>query len=350
MVLFYLPGIVIMWLVYPAEGTLRARVRDGLLVFSVVMLLYLPWLPTLGAQMERVHRGWGWLAAPSVQDLLGSLCVLSGFDTRTFQEVFRDGFHAARLFGFWTWAPAALVVVVVCILGGLFVPRAADRRKTAALAAYSISPLFLVFAVSRVSNPIYINRVFLGSCALLPVVLFAPIAFQGGKRKKVFQVLGLVVIGGAVVSSVGYLRRERKEDWRGVTEYLVKLPERQRLVVIVPDIAQPLVHYYAAGLFKSFPPMEVTGLLTRSDPPDVGLEKRTLDLSDDPKTDVLALLSHEMTSEKYREVDVAMQPGSSPLLVRPMLDFLAARCSSIEVVEFHWVDVKRCFVRSTTGD
>jgi uncharacterized membrane protein len=347
MTFFYLPGMAVMWFVYPAERRLLARVRDGLLVCSVVLLLYVPWLPTLSAQLQRIHRGFT-LATPKARDLLDSLCVLSGFDTSTLQDVFRGRFHT-RLFGYWTWAPAVLMVFGLCVCGGVYAVRSADRRKTIALAVYALSPVALVFAFSRVSNPIYITRVFLGCCAVLPMVLAAPIAFQGGNRRNVFQVVGLLVLLGTVVSAAGYLRRERKEDWRGATEYLVQLPERERLAVIVPDIALPLVHYYAAGLSKPGPAIEFTGLLTRYDPPDTDLERRILQLYDDPKTDMLALLSHEMASGRYKEVDVAMRPFE-PGMVKPMLEYLAAHCASIEVVEFHWVDVRRCSVRSTRGD
>jgi hypothetical protein len=351
MVLFYLPGIAVLWLVYPAERRFLARVKEGLLIGLVVLLLYLPWLPTLAAQSQRIHRGWT-LGAPGIQDLLESLCIFSGFDIPTLQTLFRDQFHihVARLFGTWTWAPVILAMVVVCIF-------AADRRKMAALAVYALSPLALTFALSHVSNPIYINRVFLGCCSVLPMVFAAPIAFQVGNRRKAFEVVGLVVLAGTVVSAAGYLRRAQKEDWRGVTEYLVQLPKSERLIVVSPDIALPLVHYYAARLSKSGTPIELTGPLTRFDPPDVDFEKRILELSD--ANTVVALLSHEMASGKYKEIDVAMQvPGWAPE-VKPMLEYLAAHCTSTEVVEFprsrasrkfSSLEVRRCSVPSTSGN
>jgi uncharacterized membrane protein len=349
MALFYLPGFAVLWLVYPSERTLLARVKDGLLAGSVVLLLYLPWLPTLAAQVQRIHRGWI-NATPGVRDLLDSLCILSGFDTRTLQTVFRDQLriHISRVFGFWTWAALLLVVVVACILGGLFAARIEDRRKTAALAVYALSPVLLTFALSRVSNSVFETRVFLGCCSVLPMVLAAPIAFQVGNRRKAFLRVGLVVLVLAVVSAAGYLRREKNADWRGATKYLVQLPERDRLLVIVPDIGLPLVHYYAAGLSKSGPPIELTGLLTRFDPTDVDLEKRMMDLVFDPHTDDLALLAHEMASERYKEVDVVMSYGWFPSRVKPVLwEYLAAHCTSTEAVEFHSLEVRRCSVRST---
>jgi hypothetical protein len=363
MVLFYLPGIAVLWLVYPAERTFLARVKEGLLIGLVVLLLYLPWLPTLGAQAQRLHRSTWTLGTPGIKDLLESICIFSGFDIPTLQTLFRDQFHihVARLFGLWTWAPAILVMVVVCIF-------AADRRKMAALAVYALSPVASTFALSRVSNPIYLNRVFLGCCSVLPMVFAAPIAFQVGSRRKAFELVGLVVLAASVVSAAGYLGAAQKEDWRGVAEYLVQLPKSERLIVVSPDIALPLVYYYAPGLSKSGTPTELRGPLTRFDPPDVDFEKRILQLSD-ANTDVAAALYHEMASGKYKEIVVAMRvpcdekrlgcPFERAFDVMPMLEYLDAHCASTEVVEFqrsrasqifYSLEVRRCSVPSTSGN
>ena len=228
------------------------------------------------------------------------------------------------------------MMVRPAILGGLFAARIVDRRKTAALAVYALSPVLLTFALSRASNSVYETRVFLGCCSVLPIILAAPIAFQVGNRRKAFMGAGLTVLALAVVSAAGYLRREQNADWRGTTKYLLQLPERDRLVVIVPDIGLPLVHYYAAGLSKPGPPIEMTGLLTGFDPHDVDLEKRMMDLLFAPQTDDLALLAHEMASERYKEVDVVMSYGWFPSRVKPILwEYLAEHCTSTDVVEFH---------------
>jgi hypothetical protein len=57
-----------------------------------------------------------------------------------------------------------------------------------------------------------------------------------------------------------------------------------------------------------------------------------------------------MASGKYKEVDVAMTLPGWALEVKPMLEYLAAHCTSTEVVEFHWLEVRRCTVPSTSGN
>jgi 4-amino-4-deoxy-L-arabinose transferase-like glycosyltransferase len=352
----YLPGLAVFWFVYPSEMTVRARIRIGLIVAALVLLSYLPWLPTLGVQLRGLQQFQQsqpfWVPKPRARDLLETLCVLSGFDTRTLQDVFRDHFHRTKLFGFWTWAPAFLVVSVLSVIGALYAVRPANRRKSAALLAYSILPILLAFLDSRLSTPIYINRVFMGACILLPLVFCAPIAFQIGDRQRLFRFLALVVLAGTATSAFGYLRRERREDWRGATEYLLKLPGRPRLAVIISDYGQMVVQYYMVGLFKSYPPIELTGLTTRLDPltglttnfdpPEPGFEISKT--QNDRTTDPMAMLARAMGSGRYKEIDLALQPSAA--LVKDTTNYLTVHCASVEVVEFHWLEVRKCFVQS----
>ena len=269
MAFFYLPGLAVVWLIYPGSGTLAKRIRDSVFAFAVVLLLYLPWLGTLRQQLKSVHTAF-WVTAPLGRDLLDSLCVLLGLDPRTGQEIFRGRMHLDMfgLFGSWTWISLVFIVFVLFVLGGFYRVNAEDRRKFTAVLAYSLSPVFLVFVYSRVATRIYINRVFAGPAALLPMVICGTIAFQTGRRKRAFELIGFLVLLGTVVSAVGYLGRARKDDWRGMTAYLVNTSTTERLTVVIPDSCQSLVQYYASRLSGSKPPIAVTGLLTRFDPPE----------------------------------------------------------------------------------
>ena len=305
---FYLPGLAIFWFMYPSEMAIRVRARNALMVAVVTSLLYAPWVRTLAGQIRLVHD-FPVLPRPRARDLVETLCILSGFDTHTFQDLFRGYFHSHRLFGFWTWAPAFLMVFVLCAIGALWAVRSIDLRKSAALLLYSVLPILLVFFYSCYSTPIYVNRAFTGTCVLLPLALCAPIAFQAGNRKKLFQLIGFVVLAATATSAFGYLRRERREDWRGATEYLLKLPGRPRLVVVVLDYCQVLVHYYSAGIYNSYPPIEITGLKTKFNPPDPGFQAT---INQDERTvDRIAILSLAMNSGRYKEIDFALQPDGA---------------------------------------
>jgi mannosyltransferase len=341
MALFYLPGLALIWSIYPGRRQLASRFKDALIVFAAGSLLYAPWIGMLRVQMRGI-KGNFWAAMPRPRDLLDTLCVMAGIDTATLQTVFRNRFHGQHLFGFWTWAPLVLLILVICVLGSSYQVARADRLKAAALAGYALLPIVLVFIDSRVSTSVYINRLFLAPCAVLPIVLCSPIAFQSGGRRLAFLSIGLLFLSGTIVSTFGYLRTEQKEDWRGVTSYLVGLPEERRLAVIVPDFAQVIVHDYAAQSPMN-PPLEMTGLLTRYDPPDLDLPTQIFPNQGNGGS--VALLSQAMTSGKYQEVDVAMRPDAWPLLVQPALQYLQTHCNSISVVQFHWLQIDRCFVQ-----
>jgi hypothetical protein len=118
-----------------------------------------------------------------------------------FQDMLRDHFHSQRLFGFWTRRRCSHFCSRV--IAALYAIRSADRRKSAALPVYSVLPFLLVFLGSRLSTPIYINRLFTGASVLLPLVLCAPIAFQVGNRKRLFQFIALVVLVGTATFAKG---------------------------------------------------------------------------------------------------------------------------------------------------
>jgi 4-amino-4-deoxy-L-arabinose transferase-like glycosyltransferase len=341
MAFFYLPGLAVLWFVYPSQEPIGARSKNALIVAAFALISYIPWLPSSLAQLRMV-RGSFWVPEPRPANLLATTCVLGGFDTRTLQNLFRAVFHTRVLFGFWTWVPAFVIVLLLCAAGALLCPRPVDRRKGAALLAYSLLPVLLVFVYSRLFTPVYLDRVFVGAAALLPLMLCAPCAFQVGNRKRLFQLLVSVVLVGTAASAFGYLRRERREDWRGATGYLLKLHTRPRLVVVDRDLCLALVHYYATGLFKFYPPVEITGVKAKFDP-SKGFQP--LGPAKDARAlDPTAVLSRAMDSRKYREIDFAFQPDAPS--VTEVTDYLNGHCAFVEAVDFHWIEVRRCFVQS----
>ena len=344
MAFFYLPGLAVVWLIYPGQRTLARRIGDSVFVFAAVFLLYLPWLRTLRQQLKSVHTAF-WVTAPRGRDLLDSLGVLLGIDPRTGQEIFRGRLHldVFGLFGYWTWVGLVFFVFVFFVLGGFYRVNAENRRKYTALLAYSLSPLFLVFIYSRVATPIYINRVFAGSAALLPMVICGTIAFQAGKRRRIFELIGFLILLATALSAVGYLGRARKDDWRGLTTYLVNTSTIGRLTVVIPDSCQSLVRYYASRVSSSNPPIEVTGLLTRFDPPEFQ------SIQDDKNPDVLSTIKKAARSGKYRGIDFITGTGASPDLLEPIPQFLQANCASVEVVGFYELELRRCQLQSTSS-
>jgi mannosyltransferase len=145
-------------------------VRDGLLAYGAVALLYLPWLPTLIFQIR--HTGAPWSGTPSPQEALAAVTALLG------------GAAPAMAFGL---AAATGLVTLPMAARGARSPRA---RATMAVAIMGVTTLLLAWLAAQVS-PGWALRylaVMLGPLLLLGATGLARAGPQGA-----FVVLLLVV-------------------------------------------------------------------------------------------------------------------------------------------------------------
>jgi hypothetical protein len=338
MALYYMPGLVVFWFLYPSNMIFRDRLKRGMIAGAMVILLYIPWMPVLVKQARSVH-GYFWAPKPTLTDLCNTLCVFSGLDVYVLKGV-RHHVPIPRLFGFWFWVILLLLVLILCIVGTWLGTAPADRRKSIALQVYALSPILLAFVWSRISTSVYVNRNLIGACALLPLVLCAPSAVHVGSKLRFFQIVGCCTLLGAVVSLC--LHRESKDDWRGGTEYLLKIPERQRLVEVFQPYCQILVHYYSRGLFKSYPQPEIEGMITQFDVVPSGPRI----LPDFQVLDPATILTTAIESRRYKEIDVALQMERLPAKAQEIPNFLRAHCASVENVEFGKIAISRCLLQS----
>jgi hypothetical protein len=337
MALFYLPGFAAFWFLYPSQMTFGTRLKKAALVVLVIAVLYAPWVPTLVKQMASVH-GYFWASKPRTTDLFSTLFTFSGLDIYVLQD-FRRHLPVSRFFGVRTWTLLLLVTIAACMAGTWWGVRSIDRKKSIALQLWALLPIGIVFLWSQISTSVYVDRNLIGACALMPMVLFAPIAVQRGNQRKVFQIIALVLMAGAVASLS--MHQQRKEDWRGVTDYLLKIPERQRLVVVFQPYCQILVNYYSTGLFKSESQPEISGLITDFHKPPAGPGIFPSLQTADPEQ----LLSGAIETKRFREIDIALQLERLPPKVQAIPDFLRTHCASVESSAFGNLGVSRCFVR-----
>jgi uncharacterized membrane protein len=338
MMFFYLPAIALVWLVYPSARLIRVRLIEASLTFVIVLLSFLPWLPTLWRQTKIIHSGF-WLPAPTMGNLMDSLCILSGLNTDFFHDIAVRIFHLPPLLSVRVFSLAALLILTFCAFGGVWHVPPEKRRKSAALLAYSMIPVLMVFFVSRTTTSVYLNRLFIGSSAVLPILFCTPIAFQAGTCRRLFQGIGIAVLAGAAVSVFGYFRHSRKEDWWGATNYVLKIQERQRLIVFAHSQGQVLFDYYAAKSLRSSLPREETGLPRKWNFEDPVPRVSTIDF---PDAYLLIPLQQAMQSNRYAEIDVVISHAPSRL-GEPTLEYLRKRCASREDQEFNGVRVMRCF-------
>lgn len=57
--------------------------------------------------------------------------------------------------------------------------------------------------------------------------------------------LGMVLAAATALSGFGYLRHQEKDDWRGAVNSLLRIPERNRLIVFLSGSDKDLFDYYS---------------------------------------------------------------------------------------------------------
>jgi len=336
MAMFYLPGFAAFWLLYPSQMTFSIRLRKAAVVGVMVLLLFAPWLPTLKKQTAMV-LGHFWAPKPHAGDLLTTLFTFSGLDPYSLLEL-RHRLPINHFSGMQTLITLFLVAFGLSMAGAWWGVQPIDRRKGIALQLWTLLPIALVFLWSRISKSVYVDRNLIGASALMPMMLCVPVAVQLGKRRTAYQIITVALLIGAVASLS--MQRRQRDDWRGLTAYLMKIPEQQRLVEVFQPYCQILVNYYATGPFKSYGRPEIAGLITDlHQPPSIPGFLPNL-LAADPET----ILSQAIESGKYKEIDIALQLERMPPKVQAIPEFLSSHCSSVQNLTFGYgnLGVTRC--------
>ncbi len=179
---------------------------------------------------------------------------------------------------------------------------------------------------------VFIDRVFVDSSAVVPIVFAYPLALQKGPKGRIlYGFLGIVLGATTALSGFGYLRYQEKEDWRGATSSLLRIPERNRLIVFAPKSGEILFDYYARRSPAIAPGVAKTGLpesFHERFPPQKG---RIADASDTNR------LKLAVESKKYSEIDLVLYHDPHELV----LDYLNRVFVRQEEQRFHGVRIVR---------
>jgi uncharacterized membrane protein len=318
MMLFYLLALNVAWFIYPSERVWAERARELLLVDVLAGLLYLPWVPSLltQANINLLQKGF-WATRPTAWSLFQTLTTISGFypDYLTAVAARFSPLSSGR-----AWVCVLAGVSLLCaalVAGGLWrVPRA-ERSRNIALLLYCLLPILLVFLLSQITRSLYINRVFTNSSVVVPLVFAYPLALRKGRRERIlYGFLGIVLALTTALSAFGYLRDQKKEDWRGAATSLLRIPERNRLIVFAPTAGEILFDYYAQrfpGMGPSVAKMGLPMSHLEDFPPRLGAITSASDIGP---------LKLAVESGKYSEIDLVLSPESPDDLNRLILDYL----------------------------
>ena len=316
MMFFYLLALNVTWLIYPSERSWAERTKELLLADVLAGVLYLPWVPSLLAQIAYVHQGF-WVPRPTISTFFQTLTLIAGFYPDYLTAV-AARFSPLSSDAAWVWVLRAVSLLCAALVaGGLWrVPRA-DRSRNVALLLYGLLPIVLVFLLSRSTRSLYIDRVFTNSSLVVPLVFAYPLALQKGRRGRIlYGFLGIVLAVATALSGFGYLRDQEKEDWRGATTSLFKIPERNRLIVFAPTAGEILFDYYTQRFPAMGPGVRKMGLPMshlEDFPPRLGAITSPSDISP---------LKLAVESGKYSEIDLVISRESPDDVNRLILDYL----------------------------
>lgn len=257
MMFFYLLALDLFWLIYPSDRAWMRRIPEILLANVCMGLLYLPWGVSLLGQVTAVAGNLYWVPRPTLWTVAGTLGGTAGFDVAYLTSLAMKILPLPeRILG----SGVKLGLVVLCgalLAGGLWRTSKTESRKVLCFLVYCLLPIFLVFILSQ-KIPIYIDRIFTTSSIAVPIILALPLATQKSPKGKFLNVvLALALACVTALSSVAFFRsRERwaksGEDWRGVVDTVLTIPETNRLVLLVPPAGEIFFDYYS----RNFPALD----------------------------------------------------------------------------------------------
>ncbi len=189
----------------------RELVRDGLLGFGGLFLLYLPWIPT--TLYQAAHTGAPWADAPEFNSLLGVPGVLLGRMPQ--------------------------IVLLICAGAGLLIlmrrPLSPYGRAAAALIVLAVLTPTIAWTMSQAS-PAWANRYL--AVALPPFVLLAAGGLSYARR---LGIVGLVLV---VIMWAQDAAPVEKSNVRAVAQNIGPSLAPGDLVISTQPETIPVLHYY----------------------------------------------------------------------------------------------------------
>ena len=344
MMFFYLPGLALLWLFYPSDQSPVRRALDSASCGALVLLLYLPWLPHLLSQTRQVARVF-WAARPSPSTLSLAICSLSGLDVRLLSTTLTRHLPLAILGKQRLLSVAGVLVLLACVVGGLWRTLSVNQKKVLALVSYAVVPILIVFFYSRVApSSVFIDRAFIASSVIFPLIIAAPIAFQVGIGRRSFIALGAGLLVASSICLSGYFSYFSNEDWRGMTAYVAPAPPVSRAIVFAPLYGQVLFDYYATRLGEAGVRSPETGL-----PEKYTFDDPVLLYSDGYPTegDLLVPLEKVAQSGNFKLVDVVVSHPS--VILAPLQSYLQEHCTTRSETNFNGITVVRCTLYGNPG-
>lgn len=170
---------------------------------ATIVLLFIPWLPSAYQQFTRVQGGF-WIPAVTITTLPATIAQF-------LQYTSLDS---------WATAWRVLLAVMIVVLSTLAVVlNRKQRNSLVLLATWAILPLLVIFVLSAVSRPVYVDRYFVYASvafyALLAVLFYVRPLNYLYKVRPVLLVLVLVIFGYGISN----VYRQSSHQMREVAQF-----------------------------------------------------------------------------------------------------------------------------------
>lgn len=273
-------ALVPAWRALPAAER-RGALRDVVIAYGAVGLLYLPWLPSL--LFQAANTGAPWSSRPTVADVFGPIARVLGGDTVPFALLLAGGAGLATLLK----EPAGA--------GGPRDPAALRRTAVWVLVVLPAAGLVVAWTASQVS-PAFASRYF--AVLVGPLLLLAGIGLAHAGR------LGLVAT--AIICALWFTPQtgalESKSNARLVAAKIKADVYPGDLVVSVHPEQTAVLHYYL---------------------PEGLRYADSISLSPDPRVfdwrDALDRLQEARPSRVLASYVSSLRPGQTLVLVNPII-------------------------------
>ena len=240
-------------LLFLPRKDVELTLKKWLILQSLIVLLFAPWVPILIHQISKVKSGF-WIAAPSKKTLrttfrqyAGSkvsmnLCFLLAFlSLMTLDKTI--GGRGWKTFSEWLASLRQRITLT-------------DFRKIWLLSCWLFIPVFLPFLVSQVSSPIYCDK----------YTIMASLAFYlliaKGTKNLAYQPVKVMVLAMLIILSLinvkAYYGKVHKEQWREVASTVDTSGKPEDLILFNTGRCMPPFDYYSRRsdlIKKPFPEM-----------------------------------------------------------------------------------------------
>ena len=256
---FYLAALNLGGLLWPGKLNFRRRILAAIITDLIVILCFAPWIPGFLQQLHALNRAY-FTNPPIFHDFSRVVVLQCGVQLDRLRDLSANYLHIQdsmqRNYRLLFLGIAFVLILIACT------PREPrQRRVMLTLLVLALFPLLLAFFYSRMRTSVWVEKTFIPSSAIFPIILAGALA---AGRSLTINALGsaalALVLLASGLTSVHFIRQGWYEDWRSATAMIAPYATPDTAVVFVSAEGENLYRYYCRR--QDFSPATTTGVPT----------------------------------------------------------------------------------------